>query len=95
MATISIADTKRAIDSSEKLIACAAQLDSIRINIQDILQEIKLYWEQTQQDAQTFATNLEEHAKFIEEFAVNSKDLASVITKYARKQEQTSSNTVN
>lgn len=94
MAKITIFNTKEAIESSEKLIACANQLDSVRINIQDILQEIKLYWEQSQQDAQTFATNLEGHAKFIGEFAVNSKDLASVVTKYAKKQEQTSSNTI-
>lgn len=82
MALIQINDTALVKAKAEELASNSVQVESARQSIEHILMEVKEYWAQTQQDAQTFTTGLEQNVKFIETVIGCNKDFSTAIINY-------------
>ena len=92
---IGIKDTSAAITSAEELNALSFDIDSARESIESILNEVKEYWEQTQQDAQTFSTGLEKNIESLKSITECNKEFSIAVENYAEKQQTTSQKTVS
>ena len=95
MAKISINDTAKAISDAQELATNAVQIDSVRESLEYILNEVKAYWEETQQDAQKFSSGLSKNVINLQSMVECNKEFANVITKYAEAQGKTAEQTVS
>lgn len=93
MALIQITNTQQAKTDAENLASSAVETESVIESIEYILSEIKQYWEESQQDAQTFSTGLETNVNTLKTIVECNKDFSAAITKYAENQEKTAQNT--
>lgn len=94
MALIKINNTGQVKNDAEEIATNAIKINSVAESIEFILTEVKGYWEQTQQDAQTFYTGLEQNVGILKTIAECNKDFSTTITKYAENQEKTGNNSV-
>lgn len=92
---IAIKDTASVISSAEELNLLSFDIDSARESIEHILNEVKEYWEQTQQDAQTFSTGLEKNVESLKSITECNKEFSVAVRNYAEKQESTSQQSVS
>lgn len=95
MALIKINNTAQAISDAEEIASAAVKINSVAESIEFILSEVKSYWEQTQQDAQTFYNGLEQNVGILKTIAECNKDFSQIVTKYAENQDKTGQNAVS
>ncbi len=88
MALIQITNTLIAKNDSSELSNNVVQTNSVIDSLEYIMTEIKQYWEESQQDAQKFASGLETNIANLKTIAECNKDFASAIEKYADTQDK-------
>lgn len=93
MALIKINNTAQAISDASELATNATELSSVTDSIEYILGEIGAYWEQSQEDAQSFTKGLEQNVETLQTIVECNKEFSQVIEKYAENQEKTGQNT--
>lgn len=91
---IVINDEQKAISDALEIANSAVELSSVTESIEYILGEIGSYWEQTQNDAQTFKTGLDTNVKTLQSIVECNKEFAQVIEKYAKNQSATGQNVI-
>ena len=91
---IKINNTRNVINESNALIESSIELDSVAESIDYAVEELKQYWELTQDDASWFYETLKQNAKDLKEIVGCNKDFANVIINYAERQEKTSQTTI-
>ena len=94
MALIKINNTAQAITDAEEVSVTAVLMESCATSIEHILNEVKQYWEQTQQDAQTFSKGLEENVEKLKNIVDCNKEFSQLVTRYAENQDNTGQKTV-
>ena len=92
---IVINNTGQVKSSADQLSANSVKLNSVSESLEYILSEVKEYWEQSQQDAQTFSTGLQENIDKLSTIVSCNKEFSSAITNYMDVTEKISSTTVN
>ena len=95
MALIKINNTMQAISDAEEIATNAVELNSVAESIEFMLNEVKSYWEQTQQDAQNFSKGLEKNIETIKSIVDCNKEFSQVVIQYAENQEKTGQNAVS
>lgn len=90
---IEITNPQNVISEAENLTTSSIDLDSSAESIEYANEELKQFWELTQDDATWFYDKLRIKASEMKNIAACNKDFAKVITNYAEKQQQTSQNT--
>jgi len=93
MGDIIITDTATVKVESENLASNAVQLESVKVTIENALNETKAAWEQSQADAQTFTQGLTDDIQFLEEVIACNKDFANAIQNYMEATEKTAAQT--
>lgn len=94
MALIKINNTAQAISDAEEVATTTVELKSAASSIEFILNEVKSYWEQTQQDAQTFSEGLQKNVEKLNNIVECNNEFSQVVIKYAENQEKTGQKTV-
>ena len=92
---IEITDTKAIINDANTLLEDVVELESVKDSIEYILNEIKEYWEQTQEDAAAFYEDLRKNVDTLSELLKCNKEFATAISEYAESQEKVSQNSIN
>lgn len=93
--TIRILDSKRIINDAATLLQDVVELESTKQSLEYILNEIKEYWEQTQEDAAYFYEELKNNIEVLSKILNHNKEFANAITDYAESQTKTSEKTIN
>lgn len=94
MAQITITNTALAKSDAETLATNAVETESVITSIEHILGELGQYWEESQQDAQTFAQGLKTNVETLKTIVECNKEFSTTIQGYAENQEKTAGNTV-
>jgi len=94
MALIKITDTEKAKGDAQEILVETVKLESASTSINQILREIKSYWEQTQQDAQSFSEDLGNEIETLNNIIKCNNDFSDIIMNYALNQEKTGQRTV-
>ena len=94
MAQITITNTTLAKSDAETLASNAVETESVISSIEHILAELGQYWEESQQDAQTFAQGLKTNVETLKTIVECNKEFSTTIQSYAENQEKTGGNTV-
>ena len=92
---IEINNTATVKSEASALIEHSIGLDSVAESIESAIEELKQYWEITQDDASWFYDTLKQKATDLRDIVGCNKNFANVIINYAEKQEKTSQNTIN
>lgn len=90
-----INNTQQVKDYASQLATNAEKISSVQYSIDYILNELAEYWEQTQEDAQTFATGLKNNSSNLETIVECNKEFAVAIENYINATESTASTTVS
>ena len=91
---ISINNIQNVVNSAEQLAALTTDLESARDSVEYILNEVKEFWSQTQQDAQTFSEGLTQNLESLKTMSECNKEFAQAITNYAESTNTTSQNVI-
>lgn len=94
MALIKINNTAQAISDAEEITTNTVKIDSCADSIEYILNELKQYWEQTQEDAQSFSDGLRKNVEKLKTIVECNKEFAEVIKQYAELEDKTGQKTV-
>lgn len=90
---IEITNPQNVINEAEVLTESSIDLDSAAESIEYAVEELKQFWELTQDDATWFYNKLKGNASEMKLVVGCNKDFARIITNYAEKQQKTSQNT--
>ena len=87
---IEINDPATVKTEAEMLIESSYQIDSVAESVEVAIEELKQYWEITQDDASWFYDSLKQKAIDLRDIVKCDQTFANVITNYAEKQDKTS-----
>ena len=91
---IVIKNTQQVREYAQQLATNAEKIKSSKGSIDYILSELAQYWEQTQQDAQAFATKLKDDSDKIGTIIECNQEFSRAMENYIDATEATSQNTV-